>query len=75
LTDEQNDATQPEPTVAPPRPGRLRPPPRPRSSDAGIDESGDYERTSPSPYAEKFDEWVADETDSKARENRRRTAR
>ena len=35
-------------------PGRS---PDERDGDADVDE-----RTSPSPYAEKFDEWVADET-------------
>jgi hypothetical protein len=34
-----------------------------RSEDAGADE-----RTSPSPYAEDFAEWVADETDAPNRD-------
>jgi hypothetical protein len=54
----------------PPRPGRLPPPPHPRSSDEDADETGAEQRTSPFPYAEKFDEWVADETASDGQRHR-----
>ena len=33
-----------------------------RPSDDGEEDAAADERTSPFPYAEKFDEWVADET-------------
>jgi len=53
---------EPEQTVPPPRAGRLQPPAHPRPSDEDGEDAGADERTSPFPYAEKFDEWVADET-------------
>ena len=49
LTDEQNIAEESEPV-------------RPRPSDEGSEGAAADERTSPFPYAENFDEWVADET-------------
>ena len=49
LTEEQNTAEQPEPV-------RLRP------SKEGSEGAAADERTSPFPYAENFDEWVAEET-------------
>lgn len=39
----------------------LEPPAHPRQSEEREDASAD-DRTSPFPYAEKFGEWVADET-------------
>ena len=57
LTDEQNTVDEAEQTGRPST-RRLQPPaPSSLSEDGAADE-----RTSPFPYAEKFDEWVADET-------------
>jgi hypothetical protein len=49
VSDERTDQEKPEQTT----------PPRLAEQPA---EEGDEDRTSPFPYAEKFDEWVADET-------------
>ena len=49
LTDEQNTAEEPEPV-------------RPRPSDEGSEGAAADDRTSPFPYAENFDDWVAEET-------------
>jgi hypothetical protein len=57
LTDEQHDV---EPDAAPPA-EESRPSAVPGRSREGDDRTAD-ERTSPFPYAENFDEWVADET-------------
>ena len=40
----------------------LQPPSRPRPSEESGEDAAADERTSPYPYAENFDEWVADET-------------
>ena len=53
---------EPERTLPPPSARRLQPPAHPRPSDDGGGDAKADERTSPSPYAEQFDEWVADET-------------
>ncbi len=47
---------------APQREGRLQPPGHPGPSDEGGEDAAADERTSPFPYAERFDEWVTDET-------------
>jgi hypothetical protein len=53
---------EPEQTVPPPRVHRPQPPAHlPPLDEVGEDAAEDA-RTSPFPYAEKFDEWVADET-------------
>jgi hypothetical protein len=57
-----------------PLPGLERPAPPPPSEGAGDDAAPD-ERTSPSPYAEKFDEWVADETGASDGQEHRSPAR
>jgi hypothetical protein len=61
LTDEQNTVDEPEQT-APPSTRRRQPPAPPSPSDEVGEDGAADERTSPFPYAEKFDEWVADET-------------
>jgi hypothetical protein len=53
----QNPRDQPEQTVR-----GLEAPAPPRESEEGGEDGAPDERTSPFPYAEKFDEWVADET-------------
>ena len=53
---------EPEPTIPPPSPRRRQPPPHPRPSDEVGEDAAADERTSPFPYAENFDEWVANET-------------
>ena len=55
---------EPEQKPAPPVSSlhRLPPPAHPRPSDEGEEDAAANESTSPFPYAEKFDEWVADET-------------
>ena len=55
---------EPEQTIPPPVSSRhwLPTPADPRGSDEGEEDAAADERTSPFPYAEKFDEWVADET-------------
>jgi len=60
VTDKQNTVDEPERTVRPSVPSRhgLPAPAHPRRSDDGTAD----ERASPFPYAENFDEWVADET-------------
>lgn len=63
---------QPEETATPPAPGRRPPAAHPRSSDQEADEARADERTAPFPYAEKFGEWVADETDPNRRQQRGR---
>ena len=40
----------------------LRPPAHPSASDESDEDPAERKRTSPFPYAESFDEWVADET-------------
>ena len=66
----------PDQTVPPPVPSRhgLPTPAHPRPSDGGDDGATVDERASPFPYAENFDEWVADETAaSGGRQHRRVT--
>ena len=55
---------EPEQTVPPPVSSRRRltGPAHPRPSDEGRQDAPADERTSPFPYAVRFDEWVADET-------------
>jgi hypothetical protein len=74
LTEEQNTAEEPEQTGAARRnaPTLNRPSIPRRSEEVGGDATAD-ERTSPFPYAESFDEWVADETASPEVERRRET--
>ncbi len=61
LTDEQHTADEPGQTVPPPR-VRRRQPTAPRAAAEGGDDAAADERTSPFPYSESFNEWVADET-------------
>jgi hypothetical protein len=68
LTDDQDDVKQPEQKVTPPGPARLAP--HGRSSDEDADETAEDERTSPFPYAEKFGQWVVDETAPGERQRR-----
>jgi hypothetical protein len=64
LTEDENNVEGAEEAVTPPVPSRhgLPTPAHPRQSDEGEEDAAADERTSPFPYAEKFDEWVADET-------------
>ena len=62
MTDEPNPAKTRRQTLPPPPARRLRPAADPRSAEAREDDPAREERTSPFPYAESFDEWVADET-------------
>ena len=62
MTDERSTPREPEQPVPPPRGRRHQSPAHPGPSDEGGEDTAADERTSPSPYAEKFDEWVADET-------------
>ena len=67
---------EPQQTDPPPVSGRhgLPTPAHPRPSDGGEDDLPADERTSPFPYAEKFDDWVAAETAaSDGRQHRRDT--
>jgi hypothetical protein len=61
MTDERNTMGEPERTDPPPRRRRPQPRAQPGPSDERDDAATD-ERTSPFPYAERFDQWVADET-------------
>ena len=74
LTEKQNTEEEPEPTGLPPSARRLQPPAHPRPSDEGGEDAAGDERTSPFPYAEKFDEWVADETAAPDARQQRREA-
>lgn len=57
MSEAENPGHEPEET------GReLEPPAPPSPSEEGGDDAALDERTSPAPYAERFDEWVADET-------------
>ena len=62
MADRQNPLEEPEQTVTPSSARRLQPPAHPRPSDEDDEAAAADERTSPFPYAEGFDEWVADET-------------
>jgi len=62
LTEEQTTVGEPEQTIPPPGVRRPRPPERPRPPDEVGEDAAADTRTSPFPYAERFDEWVADET-------------
>ena len=62
MTDERNTIGEPERTVPPLRGRRPQPPAQPGRSDEGGEDAAADERTSPFPYAERFNEWVADET-------------
>jgi hypothetical protein len=57
LREDQNSVEEPEQTAR-----GLQPPAHPRPSEESGEDAAADERTSPFPYAEKFDEWVADET-------------
>lgn len=61
MTKEKNAGDEPQPTVPSPSPRRLRPSEPPRPSDEAGGDPAPKERTSPFPYAEKFEDWVADE--------------
>jgi hypothetical protein len=62
LTEEQTTVGEPEQTIPPPGVRRTQPPERPRPSDEVGEDAAADQRTSPFPYAERFDEWIADET-------------
>ena len=62
MTDERSTTREPEQTVPPQRVRRPQRPAHPGPSDEGGEDAPADERTSPFPYAERFDEWVADET-------------
>lgn len=62
MTEEQNTADEPGQRVPRPRVGPVQPLADPRPAGEGDDDAAADERTSPFPYAESFDEWVADET-------------
>ena len=62
MTEEQDTGDEPEPTVPSPSSRRLKPPAPPRPSRGGGEDAAPEERTAPFPYAEKFEDWVADET-------------
>ena len=72
----ENNVEEPEQTAPPPVPSRrgLPTPAHPRPSDEGEEDVAADERTSPSPYADKFDEWVADETAASDERRDRRDA-
>ena len=57
MSEEQGSVEEPEQTVRAPET-----PAHPRPSEARGESAAADERTSPFPYAENFDEWVADET-------------
>lgn len=57
MSGEQNSAEEPERTAR-----RPQPPAHPRASEERGEDAAADVRTSPFPYAEDFDEWVADET-------------
>ena len=57
MSEEQGSVEEPEQTVRGPEA-----PAHPRPSEERGDDAAADERTSPVPYAESFDEWVADET-------------
>jgi hypothetical protein len=59
VTDEQDSVDEPEPKV------RKLPPAHPGPSPEAGEAAPAEEHTSPFPYAEKFEEWVADETASR----------
>ena len=61
---------EPEQSILPPSGRRRQPPAHSRPSDKVGEDTAD-ERTSPFPYAESFDEWVADETAASDGEHRR----
>lgn len=57
MREEQDSVEERERTA-----GGLQPPAHPCPSEESGEAAAADERTSPFPYAEKFDEWVADET-------------
>ena len=57
LSEEQNSAEEPKETVR-----ERRAPARSRAPETRGEDASAEERTSPFPYAEDFDQWVADET-------------
>ncbi len=57
MSDAQDHTDELEPTER-----GLEPPADPRPSEERGEDSSADDRTSPFPYAEKFGEWVADET-------------
>jgi hypothetical protein len=72
----ENNVEEPEQTAPPPVPSRHGLPAQahPRQPDEGEEDAAADERTSPFPYAEKFDEWVADETAASDERRDRRDA-
>lgn len=76
MTEDGNRVDEPEQRTTPPVSSRhgFPSPADPRVSDEGDEDLAADGRTSPFPYAEKFDEWVADETAaSEGRQDRRDT--
>lgn len=74
MTEEDQTAAEPE-RMVPPGTARRPPPtvhPRPPTED---EKEAANERTSPFPYAENMDEWVADETAEREERQRPRDAR
>jgi hypothetical protein len=61
MTEQESTTGEPEQTDAPKRGRRLQPPALPSPSDEGGEDAA-AKRTSPFPYAERFGEWVSDET-------------
>ena len=57
MTGEQNTAEEPKQTAR-----GLEPTAHPHPSEERDEDSAAEDRTSPFPYAENFEEWVADET-------------
>jgi hypothetical protein len=70
MTEERNTIGEPEQTVPPLRGRRPQPPAHPGRSDEGGEDAAADERTSPFPYAEKFGQWVVDETAPDERQRR-----
>ena len=69
--EDENNVEEAEEAVTPPVPSR---PDLPAPGDEDEEDAAADDRTSPSPYAEKFDEWVADETAAtNGRQHRRDT--
>ena len=62
MTEQQTPVDEPDPTDPSPSVRPLPPSSHPRQSEARDEDGAADERTSPSPYAESFAEWVADET-------------
>ena len=74
MTEEDQTAEEPERTVPSGAARRFPPTVHPRTSNEDGDEAAN-EPTSPFPYAENIDEWVADETADPDERQRPRDAR